>query len=117
MPPTLTYRTDECLETCHLPYSRARVEPCCAYSPSFYRGFGGPQHPIPVQDHGIGAQNATKTERRAVLKGVSLAWFWEYLQMNTEIIKIIIVVTIVLVLPVLVAVALHSLSHEWDFTV
>lgn len=37
--------------------------------------------------------------------------------MNTEIVKIIFILTIVLVFPVLVAVMLHSLSHEWDFTV
>lgn len=43
--------------------------------------------------------------------------FWESLQMNTEIIKMIIVVTTVSVLRALVAVTLHSLTHEWDFTV
>lgn len=55
------------------PYLRAGDEPCCAHSPSFCRGLGGAQHPVPVQDHGIGAQNATKAERGAALKGVSLA--------------------------------------------
>lgn len=54
-------------------FFRAGLEPCCAYAPAFYRGFDGAQHPFPVQNHGIGAQNATKIERRAVLKGVSLA--------------------------------------------
>lgn len=30
------------------PHLRAGVEPCCAYAPSFYRGFDGAQCPIPV---------------------------------------------------------------------
>lgn len=69
MPPTLTYRMMNAWKHAIFPYLGAGVESCCAYAPSFYRGFDGAQHPVGSWNR----SHATKTERRAVPKGVSLA--------------------------------------------